>query len=196
MIQLPRLKGLGAALVLLCLAPLLFGNCRHLIPIELPAHYPPGIDTAAYAQIPQSDIYEVSVIRDGASKEKQLVFQSKCPVYQQGYMNMTTNDMYPLKIFKGRTINWTTFSFTGSVIVEVRLLSQSRLAMSSDVKILPSRKNIHPMVNGNVIAFRLDNPGQFSVEISDSGYKNGLMIFANPAETNKPDTTAGAYKVL
>lgn len=196
MIQLHRLKGPGAALAFLCLASLLFGNCRHFIPIEPPAHYPPGIDTAAYAQIPQSDIYEVSVIRDGATREKQLVFQNKCPVYQQGYMNMTTNDMYPLKIFKGRTINWTTFSFSGSVIVEVKLLSQSHLTMSNNVRILPSRKNIHPMINGNTIAFRLDNPGQFSVEISDSGYKNGLMVFANPAETNKPDTTTGAYKIL
>ncbi|MES1249075.1 MAG: hypothetical protein ABUL46_00250, partial [Chitinophaga rupis] len=159
MIQLHRLKGPGAALAFLCLASLLFGNCRHFIPIEPPAHYPPGIDTAAYAQIPQSDIYEVSVIRDGATREKQLVFQNKCPVYQQGYMNMTTNDMYPLKIFKGRTINWTTFSFSGSVIVEVKLLSQSHLTMSNNVRILPSRKNIQPMINGNTIAFRLDNPG-------------------------------------
>lgn len=178
------------------LASLLFGNCRHIVPIEPPAHYPPGIDTAAYSQIPQSDIYEVSVIRDGVTREKQLVFESKCPTYQLGYMNMTTNDQYPAKIFKGRTISWTTFSFTGSVIVEVKLLSQPHLAMSSDVKILPSRKNIHPLVSGNTIAFRLDNPGQFSVEIGDSGYRNGLMVFANPAETNKPDTTSGTYKVL
>ncbi|HEY4289232.1 MAG TPA: hypothetical protein VGN00_19155 [Puia sp.] len=196
MIQLNRLKGLGAALAFLCLAPLLFGNCRHIIPIEPPAHYPPGIDTAAYSQIPQSDIYEVSVIRNRVTREKQLVFQSKCPEYQLGYMNMTVNDQYPAKIFKGRTINWTTFSFSGTVVVEVKLLSQSHLAMSNNVKILPSRKGIHPMVNGNTVAFQLTNPGQFSVEISDSGYKNGLMVFANPAETNKPDTTTGTYKVL
>ncbi|MBS1662187.1 MAG: hypothetical protein JST68_14175 [Bacteroidetes bacterium] len=194
--QLNRLKWLGTVLAPLCLTSLLFGNCRHIVPTEPPAHYPPGIDTAAYQAVPQSDIYEVSVIRDGVHREKQLVFQSKCPVYQQGYMNMTTNDMYPTKIFKDRTINWTTFSFSGTVTIEVKLLSQSRLAMSSDVKILPSRKGIHPTVNGNTVVFQLNNPGQFSVEISDSGYKNGLMVFANPAETNKPDTSSGTYKVL
>jgi len=187
----------AGTLTLLYTATILFAHCRRIIPINPPpAHYPPGIDTAAYSQIPQSDIYEVTVIRNGTDPEKQLVFQNLCPVYQQGYMNMTTNDMYPLKIFKGRSINWTTFSFSGHVTVVVKLLSQSKLAMSNNVKILPSRHNIHPLVNGNTIAFELDKPGQFSVEISDSGYQNGLMVFANPAETNLPDTTTGTYKVL
>ena len=196
MIKTDRLAGIGKTLLCLYLIPVFFIHCSKIIHIIPPQHYPPGIDTAVYSQVPQSDIYEVTVIRDGVSREKQLVFQSVCPIYQQGYMNMTTNDMYPLNIFKGRTINWTTFSFSGHVTIEVKLLSQGRLAMDNNVKILPTRYGIHPVVNGNTIVFDLNKPGQCSVEIGDSGYKNGLMIFANPAETNKPDTTAGTYKVL
>ncbi|ANH83078.1 hypothetical protein A8C56_20690 [Niabella ginsenosidivorans] len=157
---------------------------------------PPATDTVSYTGVPQSDIYEVTVIRNGGVRQKQVVFQNACPVYQAGYMNMTTNDMYPLNIFKGRTINWSTFSFSGTITIEVKLLSQSRLTMSSNVTILPSRYGITPAVNGNTITFTLNQPGQCSVEIGANGYKNGLMLFANPAETNKPDTASGSYRIF
>jgi hypothetical protein len=152
--------------------------------------------TASLAQVPQSDIYEVTVIRSNGNREKQIVFQNACPQYLAGDMGMQTKDQYPLNLFKNRTINWTTFSFSGSVGIEVRLLNHNRITMTSNVKILPSRYGITPVVNGDVISFSLTNPGQCSVEIGDNGYKNGLMIFANPPETDKPDTTTAAYKVL
>lgn len=151
---------------------------------------------AMYDQIPQSEIYEVTVIRASGAREKQLVFQNACPVYQKGFMNMTTNDMYPLNIFKDRTINWTTFSFEGTVTIEVTLLNQPKVSMSSSVQVLPSRYGIVPSVNGRTISFTLSKPGQCSVEIGGDGYKNGLMIFANPAETIRPDTLSGSFKML
>lgn len=157
---------------------------------------PPPTGSASLADVPQSDIYEVTVIRANGVREKQVVFQNACPAYLLGDMGMQTKDQQPLNLFKNRTINWTTFSFSGSVTVEVRLLNQNRITMTSQVKILPSRYNITPTVDGTTIRFTMSNPGQCSVEIGDSGYKNGLMIFGNPAETDKPDTVAGGYKVL
>lgn len=156
----------------------------------------PADSLSAYNSIPQSDIYEVTITRGNGEKQKQIVFQNACPVFQQGYMNMDAKDMYPLNIFKDRTINWTSFSFSGTVTVEVKLLSQNKLSMSSNVKILPTRYGITPSVSGNTISFTMNQPGQCSVEIGDNGYKNGLMIFANPAETDKPDTVNGGYKIL
>jgi hypothetical protein len=46
-----------------------------------------------------------------------------------------------------------------------------------------------------VIRFTLTRPGQCSVELGENGYKNGLMVFANPSETSVPDPNAG-FKVL
>jgi hypothetical protein len=155
----------------------------------------PPVDTVSFAQIPKSDIYEVTVIRSDGTREKQTVFQSACPQYQPGYMNMQTKDQGPLNLFKNRTINWTTFSFSGSVSIEVKVLSQIRVSLNDPVKILPTRYGITPTVTGDVIRFSMNKPGQCSVEIGNNGYKNGLMIFANPAETDVPDTT-GSFKVL
>jgi len=65
-----------------------------------------------------------------------------------------------------------------------------------NVRILPSRFNIIPTIEGNKVSFTLSTHGQFSVEIGEEGYKNGLMIFANPLETNVPDLSDPEYLVL
>lgn len=178
---------------LLCCTVLLLACTKHK---DASATATTPVADGSLASVPQSDIYEVTVIRSSGLREKQVVFQNSCPQYQLGDMAMQTKDQYPLNLFRNRTINWTTFSFAGAVTVEIRLLTQNRVVMSSDVKILPSRYGITPTVSGNVITFSLSNPGQCSVEIGDNGYKNGLMIFANPAETDRPDTSAGSYKIL
>lgn len=156
----------------------------------------PAPDTLSFARVPRSDIYEVTIIRSNGAREKQMVFQSACPLYQAGYMNMQTKDQGPLNLFKNRTINWTTFSFTGSVIIEVRILSQVRVSLTEPVKILPSRYGLVPSLSGDIIRFTMTRPGQCSVELGDNGYKNGLMIFANPPETNIPDVNSGNFKIL
>lgn len=148
-----------------------------------------------YSEIPQSDIYDVSIIKEN-KKENQTVFKSTCPEFQLGKQNMIENDQYPLGIFSGRSISWTNFSFKGSITVEVKVTNQSTVGLGGTVKILPSRFGIIPEVSGNIIRFVLNNPGQFSVEIGANGYKNGLMVFADPEETNIPNPTAEGYKVL
>jgi hypothetical protein len=150
---------------------------------------------ADYPGVPQSGIYEVTITQ-GSKKEKLVVFQSTCPDYQPGYMNMTPTDANPLTIFKGRSISWVNFSFSGSVTIEVKVIDQGKVPIGNSVKIFPSRYGITPAVNGNIITFTMINPGQCSVEIGDNGYKNGLMIFANPPETDIPDTSAGKFILL
>lgn len=184
----------GTDFVFLSLFLLVLTACKKNIS-NAPAKDPPA-DTLSFAQVPKSDIYEVTVIRNNGVREKQMVFQNACPQYQLGYMNMQTKDQGPLNLFKNRTINWTTFSFTGFITVEVRILSQVRVSLNDPVKILPSRYGIIPTVVGDVIRFTMTKPGQCSVELGENGYKNGLMIFANPAETDIPDTTFGSFKVL
>jgi len=68
---------------------------------------------------------------------------------------------------------------------------------ASNVKIFPSRYGITPSVNGNIVTFTMTQAGQCSVEIGANGYKNGLMIFANPLEVNAPDPSKdNSYAVL
>ena len=162
---------------------------------------PPGDSTETdtsnidlYPGVPQSGIYEVTVTQ-GSESKKLVVFQSNCPDYQAGYMNMTTNDAYPLSIFKGRSISWANFSISGSVKIKVKVINTSKVPVGGIVKVFPSEDNIVPSVNDNEISFTLTEPGQFSLEIGDNGYKNGLMLFANPPETDIPDTSSGRFIV-
>ena len=153
------------------------------------------LNSDGFPGVPQSSVYEVT-ITEGGRKKKMAVFESDCPVYDPGFMNMDPKDAYPLGIFKGRSISWANFSIDGSVQVEVKVLDENRVPLAGTVKILPSRYGITPAINGNIITFTIDKPGQFSVEIGNNGYKNGLMIFANPAETDIPDTITQNYAVI
>jgi hypothetical protein len=156
---------------------------------------PDDSDSTKYPGVPLSDIYEVTITR-ADSNENITVFKSTCPEYKLGEMDMVENDLYPLGIFAGRSISWCNFSFSGSVTVEVKVLDQTKVPVSGEVKILPSRYGISPVVEGNVIRFVMNNPGQCSVEIGSDGYKNGLMVFADPDETDIPDISSGQYAVL
>ncbi len=147
-----------------------------------------------YEGVPVSDMYEVSIIQDDKRK-KVVVFQNACPTYSPGYMDMTENDQFPLDIFKGRTINWVNFSFDGVIRVEVKVISHA-VKLSSSVMVWPSRHQVVPAITDNIISFTLDKPGQYSVEIGTEGYKNGLVIFANPRETDIPDPHASQTIVL
>lgn len=150
-------------------------------------------DVIDYSEIPQSDMYEVSVIREDV-REELLIFKSSCPEFQLGMQNMIEVDRFPLDIFVGRSISWTNFSFSGTIRVEVKVLNN--MGVGNSVEIHPSRFGVIPNVSGNVISFTLSEPGQFSIEIGENGYKNGLMIFADPAETNIPDPVSEGYKVF
>lgn len=48
----------------------------------------------------------------------------------------------------------------------------------SDIQIRPLSKNIKPVINGRNIGFRIEKPGQYTVELD--GFHHALHIFANP----------------
>lgn len=149
----------------------------------------------SYPGVPFSDIYEV-IVTTSRGKEKLTVFKNSYPEYELGKMNMAENDQYPLAIFAGRSINWSAFSFSGTASVEVRVINKNKVPVSGRIRILPSRHGVSPIVERNSIFFTVNNPGQFSVEIGENGYKNGLIIFADPTETDIPDQGSSQYSVL
>ena len=145
------------------------------------------IDPAGFPGVPQSSIYEVTLIQ-GTFRVKIPVFINECPIYEADYMDMTPTDKIPLDMFTGRSISWVNFSFDETVTVEVKLIDTEKVPIEGAVvKILPTRYGITPSVSDNIITFTITKPGQCSVEIGANGYKNGLMIFANPMETDIPD---------
>lgn len=145
-----------------------------------------------YPGVPKSSFYHVSVTEDNLGRCP-TVFQSSCPEYQPGYMNMTPVDEYPLKLFKGQSISWINFSFSNRVTVCVSVLDTNLVSVDEPVKIYPTKYGVTPVVRGNVITFTLTQPGQYSVEIGKDGYKHGLLIFANPPELDRPNLAAGNY---
>lgn len=155
-----------------------------------------GFAAFSYPGVPISSVYSVSTTENGIT-ESQSVFINSCPIYQEGYMNMEPNDQYPLNIFKGRSINWVHFSKSYPLTVKVTVLDISKVPVTgSVVKVWPSRFGITASVSGNTITFTLTAPGQYSVEIGENGYKNGLMVFANPVETDVPAESNPDFLVL
>ncbi len=193
-----RLKAIWIALLaILALAPI-SGSA------QTPSSFQ-GLIDPDYPGVPQSTIYSVTVEVDQLVRPTRLpVFESTCPTYEPGYMNMLPVDQHPLQLFRDRSINWVNFSFSGKVTVQVRVLDRRKAHVKGvlKVKIFPSACGITPTVeeNGNVIRFTLIRPGQYSVEIGDDGYKNGLLIFANPPESDQPDlspnSASGNYFIL
>ena len=149
-----------------------------------------------YEDVNQSGIYEVTVSQDGKTWPLN-VFRNSCPNYQLGYQNMESKDEHPLDLFSGRTINWAKFSFDDPITVHVKVLDTQKVPVQGeDVNIFPSRHNVSSTTSGNVVNFTISEPGQYSVEIGDDGYKNGLMIFADPLETDVPGKTDPDFLVL
>jgi len=88
--------------------------------------------------------------------------------------------------------SWTSFSFAGSVTVEV-----TNSSPFTSARILPSHAQIIPIVSGNAVFFTLDRPGQFAVdfcttgatctEANDTNLTNPMLVFANPMEDKRPN---------
>jgi hypothetical protein len=152
-------------------------------------------DPEGFPGVPKSGIYEVAV-KQGRKEADLVVFRNACPEYQAGYMDMLAKDQKPLDKFRGRSISWVNFSFDGSVEITVTVADPEKVPMSGTVRILPSRYGISSEVEGNTIRFTLSEPGQFSVEIGEDSYKNGLVIFANPVETDIPSEETDQYQLL
>jgi FG-GAP-like repeat len=90
--------------------------------------------------------------------------------------------------------SWTSFSFEGSVTVQV-----TNSYPFTSARILPSHAQIIPIVRGNSVVFTLNGPGQFAVdfcttgttctEANDADLTNPMLVFANPMETASPNPT-------
>ncbi len=152
--------------------------------------WPQGLDEER-----RSDIYKVTVVQ-GYKRVEIPVFINRCPVYEAGYMNMTTTDKIPLDRYVGNTISWASFSFEDQVTVEVEVLNTTAVPVGGLVRVLPSRYGVVTHVNGNKVSFTLTEAAQFSLEIGDNGYKNGLMIFADPMETSPVVNNASGWTFL
>ncbi|PWJ37888.1 sulfatase-like hydrolase/transferase [Sediminitomix flava] len=127
----------------------------------------------SYEFLPVSDIYEVSVIQDGDTLAT-TVYKSQS----------NADDNSRSKEILNNSISWTNFSFSGSAIVRVRLKNGQTKVTYPFAEILPKRKDVQlAKVNERTLDFRLTEAGQYSVEFGADGYKNGLMIFADPMET-------------
>ena len=149
-----------------------------------------------YENVAQSGIYEVDLSQNSKTWPVN-VFRNSCPSYQLGYQGMESKDQHPLSLFAGRTINWTKFSFNGSITVRVKVNDTQKVPVAGQtVRILPSRYGITSSTSGNVITFTITQPGQYSVEIGTEYYKNCLFIFADPLESTVPAKTDPNYLVL
>jgi hypothetical protein len=90
--------------------------------------------------------------------------------------------------------SWTSFSFAGSVTVEM-----TNSSPFTSARILPSHAQIIPIVKGNSVFFTLDRPGQFAVdfcttgatctEANDTNLTNPMLVFANPMEDERLNPT-------
>jgi hypothetical protein len=93
-----------------------------------------------------------------------------------------------------RATSWTSFSFEGSVTIEV-----TNSSPFTSARILPSHAQILPIVSGNSVFFTLDRPGQFAVdfcttgatctEANDTNLTNPMLVFANRIEERRPNPT-------
>lgn len=135
-----------------------------------------------YEGVPLSDRYKV-YLRGEKESLNSIVFKNTCNEYILGAEGNRKNDDKPLTKFAGRTIHWTHFSMKEEVTVELEVAES---LMGKEIKILPSRFGIQVIKEGeHKIRFTIEHSGQYSVEIGEEGYKNGLLIFADPLEKEK-----------
>jgi hypothetical protein len=88
--------------------------------------------------------------------------------------------------------SWTSFSFAGSVTVQV-----TNSTSFTSARILPSHAQITPIIRGNSVVFTLNQPGQFAIdfcttgttctEANDNDLTNPMLVFANPLESASPN---------
>ncbi|HEY4416356.1 MAG TPA: hypothetical protein VGO57_11750 [Verrucomicrobiae bacterium] len=147
-----------------------------------------------YPGIPRDNLYQVKIITPHGPKGIP-VFQDACPAFVAGQQGLLASDATALGLHAGQTISWAAFDLNEPITVEVDVIDTNRIHLS-DVRIFPSQYQVSPVRDGNTIRFSLQNPAQYSIEIGTNGYLNGLMIFADPPETNAPSRTNSTYAVF
>lgn len=77
------------------------------------------------------------------------------------------------------------FDFTGQVEVEVTIMGPDTHVLPPFVTVRPQRHGIVPVIDGNTFRFKIDKPGQLSIE--PMGLITApLLLFANPPEALPP----------
>ena len=164
-------------LVLLSLFVLLISNCNVSAgAADISPARTHGGSVAVYPPLPnnqyRSDRYEVSVYQTGSGHSSY--------VYAD-----TNNDLrYPFDRFLMTLDNhFTTFSFGGEVLVQIKM--PLRPAGISSVVVHPLSKHLKASVSGNTISIPLAKPDNIYVEV-DGEARHPLFIFANPPEADEP----------
>jgi hypothetical protein len=78
--------------------------------------------------------------------------------------------------------HWTTFSFDGSVQIEVTRLSGS----ATGAEVRPLAAGIVPVISSSSVKFAISKPGKFWIKFPGME-EHPLFIFADPPETDVPD---------
>ncbi|HHW56298.1 MAG TPA: hypothetical protein GXX15_01250 [Clostridia bacterium] len=76
----------------------------------------------------------------------------------------------------------TYFDFEGKVNVEITVSNINKIESCS---VLPTASGIKPLIKGNTVTFRIDNPGFYTVQFNNS-VEGAVHIFANPIEKDIP----------
>ena len=84
--------------------------------------------------------------------------------------------------------SWTTFSFSGTVTVRVRILAGG----ATGCLVRPFSAAVTPSFAGNVCTFTTNQPGNLSVEFEPNIHNpvlHPMLVFANPPEVDVPSPT-------
>ena len=148
-------------------------------------------DIEVYAQpgasqgVFESDKYQVKLMQGGVEHTSYVnrSFNNHTRTVGANRPEVLLSDNEREARFRTDSNHWTSFSFEGSVSVEVML--PARVALNQ-VTVLPSARNIRPTMEANVLSFQLDQPGHFYVQV-DGEEREPLFIFANKMPTARPN---------
>ena len=123
----------------------------------------------------KSAIYEVRVTQNGVTKQSFVYQDANKHTAQKNSMTDWNH--------------WTTFSFSGTVTIEVTKLSGN----IGNTEIRPLSKKYSSQINGNKLTYNLSKPEKLWIKM-DGMYEHPLFIFADAPEVNAP--TASSSNVV
>jgi hypothetical protein len=138
-----------------------------------------GEALAVYPALPdnqfRSELYEVTVSQAGESDSS----------YVYASTREADNPYNQSHTFSTDTNHWTSFSFSGTVTVQIRYRDGAPIRSAM---VHPLSRQIHASVVNNTVSFTLTKPANVYVEL-DRTPRDPLFIFANPSEVDGPTAT-------
>ena len=140
----------------------------------------PAQGVAVYPALPdnqyRSDLYEVSVAQGGRSQSSYV------------YQDPNNDPRWLAKWASSESLmtqknHFTSFSFSGRVVVQIKL-PMGRASIAS-VVVRPLSKHLKATISDHSISIPLNGPANLFVEV-DGEKRNPLFIFANPPEVDAP----------